>query len=121
MENPTQVLDATRKPSAGRQGRARLTVSLFVLVALLGTALVIAHDAGTPSPEHRSKIVSAVKTSDVADSGAPASLRAQINVSGIACAVLDALVGAFVTTPFFAFVANILISLRVSFGCVSPG
>ena len=119
MENPTQVLEATTAPSRGSRGRGRSAVTLVVLIALIGAALALARDAGTPTAEEKTNMVEAVDAGAPAESGASAALRPQIGFGGLICATLNAIFNAFLQTPFFVFIANVLLSLRVSFGCVS--
>ena len=121
MANATHVLEVAEAPSQRVHGRGRLAVSLLAVVALLGAALVIAHDAGTPTAEESTKAVTVVDTAAVADSGAPAALRPQIGAGAFACPVLEAVINLFLGSPFFGLVVNILIRLRVAFGCISPG
>lgn len=113
MDNGSQVLDAIQTPVAGRRGGLRRAVTILALLSLLGAALVIARDAGTPTVSDKASIVAEVGS--VADTGAPATLAQLPPVGGIICATLNAIAATLGPTG-----AALIQPLLVLFGCISP-
>jgi hypothetical protein len=118
VDNATQVLDPIQTPVAVRRGGARLVITVCALVALLGAALTVARDAGTPTVEDKAQVVAEVSTAAQAEEGAPANLAAQIIFPPLQAIVCPILAAVALRVPAFAL--GIINALRVFFGCVSP-
>ncbi len=116
MNSASQVLDPIPLAVAARRGNGRRMVTLLAMVCLLGAALVIARDAGTPTVPDEAPAVAQVTDLTAADAGAPATLTSQIHfppLQHIICPILNHL-------GHLPFVGAIINFLRVLFGCISP-
>ena len=74
----TRTLDPVAVVPVSPRAGFRRIATFVAVVALLGAALVIARDAGTPAVRDQGTAVAQVTTDEVAPLGAPASLQGQI-------------------------------------------
>ena len=116
VNNLTQVLEPVEAVHIRRQFGARAVVSFLAVVALLGAALVIAHDAGTTSVDQAPVVQ--VSDGGAVDLGMPATLN-QFNPANIACVIIQALISAFARTPFGSLAVAILQAILATLGCPS--
>jgi hypothetical protein len=115
----TLMFDPVAVVPVRRRGGFRRIATFVAVVALLGAALVIARDAGTPTVRDQGTAVTQVAVDEVAELGAPANLQGQIVdvaalIRAIVCPILARLAAAI------PFAGGIIASLLVRFGCISP-
>ena len=119
MDKASQVLDPIQTPVSVRRSPARRVITMLALVSLLGAALVIARDAGSPAVRDKATVAAEVSAVNPSDVGAPATLTAQFFppiqaiIQAIVCPILNALAG-------LPFVGPVINTLRILFGCISP-
>ncbi len=118
MDNGTEILDPIAPSSADHRGGFRRLATFVTIVALLGAALAIARDAGTPAIEDNTKVLAEMNAPAVAEAGAPASLApAQFfpPFQSLVCGIL-----ASIARFLPPFVRGIFNAIRAGFGCISP-